>query len=134
MAYDLSEPTAADVVAWSDSPATAYWRRHPDVIDVVCTARTPADEELGYDVQIRLRPAPDDPASEPPRQRTRRPAREHDLELFARGELHSDFAARLPEAEHVDVFVEPDWHEACPEGWWAIRVWLPAGVSAAQDR
>jgi hypothetical protein len=132
VAYDLSEPTGADVVAWSNSPATAYWRRHPDVIDVVSVQRTGGGEP-GYDVQLWLRPAPADPASDPPRHRTRRPARKHDLELFARGELHSDFAARLPEAEHVDVFVELDWHEACPEGWWAIRIWLLEMVSAAQD-
>ncbi|HEX4740160.1 MAG TPA: hypothetical protein VH353_02405 [Caulobacteraceae bacterium] len=133
MAYGLSEPTGTDVVAWSDSPETAYWRRHPDVIDAVSVPRMPADGDQGYDVQLWLRSAPDDPAADPPRQRTPRPKREHDLELFARGELHSDFAARLPDAEHIEVYVELDWHEACPESWWVIRIWLPDGVSAAQD-
>jgi hypothetical protein len=133
VAYDLSEPTGADVVAWCNSPETAYWRRHPGVIDVVCTACTPGDGDRGYDIRFRLRPAPDAPASDAPRQRTLRPTRERDLELFARGELHHDFAARLPDAEHIDIYVEPDWHEACPEGWWAIQIWLPEEVSAPQD-
>jgi hypothetical protein len=121
------------VVACSASPETAYWRRHPDVTDVVSVPRTGDDGGPGYEVHFWLRPTPED-APEPPRPRTRRPGRVPDLELFASGELHPTFASQLPDAEHIEVFAELGWDEACPAGWWAVRIWLPDGASGAQDR
>jgi hypothetical protein len=135
VAYDLSEPKGADIVGWSVSPETAWWRSHPDVIDVLSLPRLSDGGEPGYEVHLWLRPAPEED-SEPPWQRTRRPDRAPDQDLFVGDELHPTFAGRLPSAEHVEVFFEADGEEYFPRGWWAARIWLlerdsPSGQALA---
>jgi hypothetical protein len=123
VAYDLSEPKGADIVGWSASPETAWWRSHPDVIDVLSIPRTGADGEPRFEVHFWLRPAPEEGA-EPTWERTPRPDREPDLDLFVGDQLHPTFAGRWPPAEHVEVFVEADGEEYFPCGWWAAHIWL----------
>jgi len=117
----LSSATT-EITTWIPTPTAAYWRSHPDVVDVECVPAPVDDGEEGFELKLRLRPAL---ADAPSRQweRSAMPSRLPEFEIFMEGPPHPTFADRAPDLEYAQLFVEygDDVH---PNGWWVARLWL----------